>query len=96
VTINPTKKVLLTSNWVCRDFSSIYEPYTRLRGACYYYINQEWVKNKNYGAVPEMRFLEPFDSQKEEMYYFVDEIQRLEFLTAPEKHLDLFKKYLKN
>ena len=96
VTINPTKKVLLTSNWVCRDFSSIYDPYTRLRGACYYYINQEWVKNENYESVPEIRFLEPFDNQEEEMYYLVDEIQRLEFLTAPEKHLDLFKKCLKN
>lgn len=96
VTINPTKKVLLTSNWVCRDFSSIYEPYTRLKGACYYYVNHEWIENKNYGLIPEMRFLEPFDNQNGEMYYFVDEIERLEFLTAPEKHLDLFKKYLKN
>ncbi len=96
VTINPTKKVLLTSNWVCRSFTSIYEPYTMLRGACYYYINHEWVKNRNYTAVPEIRFLEPFDSQEEEMYYFVDEIEKLEFLVAPEKHFNLFKKYLKN
>lgn len=96
VTINPTKKVLLTSNWVCREFASIYEPYTRLRGACYYYIDHEWVENKNYEFVPEIRFLEPFGNQKEEMYYFVDEIEKLEFLTAPEKHLDTFKKYLKN
>jgi glucose-6-phosphate isomerase len=96
VTINPTKKVLLTSNWVCRDFNSIYDPYTRLRGACYYYIDHEWVKNGNYTAVPEIRFLEPFDNQEEEMYYFVDEIEKLEFLIAPEKHYNLFKKYLKN
>jgi glucose-6-phosphate isomerase len=96
VTINPTNRVLLTSNWVCRDFSSIYEPYTRLRGACYYYLNREWVKNSNYGKIPEIRFLEPFDNRREEMYYFVDEIEKLEFLTAPEKHFDLFKKYLKN
>lgn len=96
VTINPTKKVLLTSNWVCREFSSIYEPYTKLRGACYYYINHEWVKNSNYETAPKLRFLEPFETRKEDMYYFVDEIERLEFLTAPERHLDLFKKYLKN
>lgn len=96
VTINPTKKVLLTSNWVSRDFNSIYDPYTRLRGACYYYIDHEWVKNGNYTAVPEIRFLEPFDNQEEEMYYFVDEIEKLEFLIAPEKHYNLFKKYLKN
>lgn len=96
VTINPTNKVLLTSNWVCRNFVSIYEPYTKLRGACYYYVNHEWLKNNNYQVVPEIRFLEPFDNQKEEMYYFIDEIERLEFLTNPEKHLNLFKKYLKN
>ncbi|MDI9610024.1 MAG: glucose-6-phosphate isomerase family protein [Archaeoglobales archaeon] len=96
VTINPTKKVLLTSNWVCRDFSSIYKPYTKLRGACYYYINHEWIRNNNYQAIPELRFVEPFDNQKDEMYYFVDNIEKLEFLTAPEKHLNLFKKYLKN
>ncbi|MEM0214926.1 MAG: glucose-6-phosphate isomerase family protein [Archaeoglobaceae archaeon] len=96
VTINPTKKVLLTSNWVCRDFVSIYEPYTNLRGACYYYVNQEWLKNTNYPTHPELRFLEPFDNMGEEMYYLVNEIERLEFLVAPEKHLNLFKKYLKN
>ncbi|MCX8172508.1 MAG: glucose-6-phosphate isomerase [Archaeoglobaceae archaeon] len=96
VTINPTKKVLLTSNWVCREFIPLYEPYTRHRGACYYYVNQEWLKNENYPKVPPLRFLEPFNTEKEEMYYFVDEIEKLEFLTSPEKHTSLFKKYLKN
>lgn len=94
VTINPTRRVLLTSNWVCREFASIYEPYTNLKGACYYYINGKWLKNANYPAHPELRFLEPFDNMGEEMYYLVNEIEKLEFLVAPEKHLNLFKKYI--
>ncbi|MEM1578935.1 MAG: glucose-6-phosphate isomerase family protein [Archaeoglobaceae archaeon] len=95
ITINPTREVLLTSNWVCRNFESIYEPYKKLRGACYYYINGEWVKNENYSEKVELRFLEPFSSMNEEMYYLVNEIEKLEFLTKPEKHMEIFKKYLK-
>ncbi|MCS7118962.1 MAG: glucose-6-phosphate isomerase family protein [Archaeoglobaceae archaeon] len=86
VTVNPTEKVLLTSNWVCRNFSSIYEHYTKLRGACYYYIDRKWVKNQNYSEVPEMRFLKPHDSMKDEMYYLVEKIDKLEFLSKPEKY----------
>ncbi len=48
VTINPTSKTLLMGNLVSCRFSSIYEPYKRFGGACYYYTRKGWVKNKNY------------------------------------------------
>lgn len=82
VTINPTERVLITSNWVSRDFCSIYEPYTNLRGACYYYIDGKWVRNPMYPEAPKMRFSEPDGSMEEEMYYLLHEIEILEFLKS--------------
>ncbi len=95
VTINPTEEVLLTSNWVCRDFTSIYEPYTNLRGACYYYLGGEWAKNPKYSEVPPLRFGKPFGRMKEEMYYLVAEIERLEFLSDPSKFSESIEKFWK-
>jgi len=93
VTINPTDKELITANWVCRSFSSIYEPYTQNRGACYYYINGEWVRNENYFKAPEIRFATPENvlGVKEDMYDLLSEIEKLEFLTAPQKHTEIFE-----
>ncbi|WP_202319822.1 glucose-6-phosphate isomerase family protein [Archaeoglobus neptunius] len=94
VTINPTEKELVTANWVCRDFKSIYDPYTEKRGACYYYIEGKWVKNENYGEVPELRFAKPVNifGVEGNMYSLAKDIEKLEFLTKPGKHLDVFKK----
>jgi len=89
VTINPTNEDLITANWVCRDFQSIYSPYTEKRGACYYYINGEWVKNSNYGKIPELRFATPVDilEVRGDMYVLVDDLDKLEFLVKPQKHM---------
>ncbi|NHW89325.1 MAG: glucose-6-phosphate isomerase [Archaeoglobales archaeon] len=95
VTINPTEKVLITSNWVSRNFCSIYEPYTNLRGACYYYIEGEWIKNPRYLENPKIKFLEPHGSMEEEMYYLIEEIEILEFLTKPEKYPETLKRFKK-
>ena len=93
VTINPADEDLITSNWVCRNFSSIYEPYTERRGACYYYINGEWVRNRNYENTPEIRFAKPENvlEVKGNMYELVHSIERLEFLVKPRKHSEVFK-----
>ncbi len=94
VTINPSESELITANWVCRDFQSIYDPYTEKRGACYYYINGEWVINQNYEDVPELRFLKPVDvlNAGKDMYKLVREIEKLEFLVTPQKHKEIFEK----
>ena len=88
VTINPSDEVLKMANWVCRDFSSIYEPYRKLRGGCYYYTDEGWVKNENYD-VPEIRIVKPVIpdwlciSKKENMYSLVNDIDVLKFLVDP-------------
>ncbi|HDD35888.1 MAG TPA: glucose-6-phosphate isomerase [Archaeoglobus veneficus] len=96
VTINPSEKELKMSNWVFRDFSSIYEPYAKMRGACYYYTTDGWIKNENYKSIPEIRFAKPnydFLIEKDvEMYELVKNIEKLEFLWKPSKYAEMFKK----
>lgn len=88
VTINPSNKTLKMANWVCRNFNSIYEPYKKLRGACYYYTTSGWIANKNYIA-PEVKTVKPVIpewlgiSKNENMYSLVEDIDRLKFLTDP-------------
>jgi glucose-6-phosphate isomerase len=93
VTINPTESDLITANWVYRNFSSIYEPYTKRRGACYYYINGEWVRNRNYDDAPEIRFAKPKNvlDVKGDMYDLVYTIEKLEFLVKPHEHQEIFE-----
>jgi len=98
VTINPSNKELRMTNWVCRDFKSDYEPYKKLRGACYYYLEDEgWVKNENYGDVPEIRFVKPKIPKElglkksDEMYKLVKDLSKLEFLIKPSKYTELFE-----
>jgi len=60
VTINPSKtKKLKMANWVSPYCKSDYSLYEKMRGACYYYLETGWVKNKNYKIVPELRFVKP-------------------------------------
>jgi len=99
VTINPSNKELKMSNWVYRHFSSIYDPYTEYRGACYYYTEDGWVKNDRYKDVPEIRFVKPKIPKKlglsrnEEMYKLVKHPERLEFLWKPSQHEDVFEAF---
>ncbi len=97
VTINPADEKLMMANWVCRSFSSIYDPYTEMRGACYYYIGNEWVKNDRYGSVPELKFAKPVNvlNVEGEMYKLVERIEDLRFLVEPHKHLEIFESCLK-
>jgi glucose-6-phosphate isomerase len=97
VTINPSNKELKMANWVYRHFKSDYEPYERLRGACYYYTEDGWIKNPNYGDVPEIRFVKPkipkeLDLKRsEEMYKLVKNLEKLEFLYKPSKYQHIFE-----
>ncbi len=97
VTINPSNKELRMTNWVCRDFKSNYEPYERLRGACYYYTEDGWIKNERYGEVPEITFVRPKIPKElglrksDEMYKLVKDLSKLEFLIRPSRYLHLFE-----
>ncbi len=96
VTINPSNEKLMMANWVYRNFSSDYKPYTEMRGACYYYVHDEWIVNKKYAEVPQLKFAEPKNvlGVEGEMYSLVKDIEKLEFLKEPQKYVDLFEKCL--
>lgn len=101
VTVNDSKKELWMANWVYRHFKSNYEPYRMRRGACYYYTEEGWIKNPNYGEVPELRFIKPKIPKElglkksEEMYKLVKYLRRLEFLYKPSRYKDMFEEILK-
>lgn len=90
VTINASEKTLEMANWVCRDFSSIYEPIKRLSGASYFLLKDGFVENPLYKDIPPIRYIKPLSSDdfglssEENMYDFVNKIEQLIFLTAPQ------------
>lgn len=101
VTINPSNKELRMCNWIGRDFSSIYEPIKEKGGAAYFELVTGFVKNENYGNVPELRFLEPTNfsevglRKNREMYGLIREDPALlEFLTKPQDYGWLFERVL--
>ncbi|AGK61264.1 glucose-6-phosphate isomerase [Archaeoglobus sulfaticallidus PM70-1] len=91
VMINPTDNMIKTANWVCRDFSSIYDPYKQMRGGVYYYTINGWVKNERYNA-PEPKFVKPKAPKefKGSMYDLI-KTDRLDFLVDPTQNMDLFE-----
>jgi len=101
ITINPSNKELKMCNWVARDFSSVYEPIREKGGAAYFELTTGFVKNENYGDVPEMRFLKPANfpdvslNKNKEMYGLIRKDPKLlEFLTKPQDYGWLFERVL--
>ncbi|MFH0805834.1 MAG: glucose-6-phosphate isomerase family protein, partial [Patescibacteria group bacterium] len=97
IMINTSNEKVKTANWVCNDFSeNIYEPFKKRQGFSYYAIKSnsaeiEWIKNKNYDYVPELRFLEPnlwlkkFNINKDkEIYNLIKDLSKLDFLKNPQ------------
>ncbi len=97
VTVNPSDEKLRMSNWVYRGFESYYETYKNMRGACYYYTTNGWIKNERYGEAPPIRFVKPVIpeeldlNKKEEMYGLVENLDSLEFLWKPAANKELFE-----
>ncbi|WP_410508866.1 glucose-6-phosphate isomerase family protein [Methanosarcina hadiensis] len=92
VTINASENTLEMANWVCRDFSSVYEPIKRLSGAAYFLLKDGFVKNPLYADVPSIRYTAPLSPDEfgldsgENMYELIHEAERLRFLTAPQDY----------
>jgi glucose-6-phosphate isomerase len=59
ITINPSKKVLKTGNWVSKKTKNVYRDIEKMQGACYYYTKSGWIRNKNYKIVPKLHFQKP-------------------------------------
>lgn len=82
VTINPSRKILVMANLVSSRFSSIYEPYKRFRGACYYYTKKGWIKNENYevGELEKVKAKRIFENNLEKL---LDSYKEIEWLDRP-------------
>ncbi|MEK7519350.1 MAG: glucose-6-phosphate isomerase family protein [Patescibacteria group bacterium] len=59
VTINPSKKDLKIGNWIDENCKNDYKLFEKMKGACYYYTQSGWIKNKNYKKVPKLIFKKP-------------------------------------
>ncbi len=102
VTINPTNKTIKMCNWVSRNFSSIYEPYRKLKGAAYYEMEDgNFIPNHNYKEVPEIREIKTTNYGElglikgREMYGLIREKpEYLEYLNRPQDYDWLWKKIL--
>ncbi len=100
ITINASDKTLKMANWVCRDFSSIYEPIKKLFGGAYYLLREGFVKNPDYPEVPEIRYIKAMDHPEaglfsgEDMYEAVIDLEKLDFLVNPQEHPGIFEKML--
>lgn len=67
LTINPSpKNRLVMANWLSPDNINDYSFFEKMRGACYYYTNEGWIKNEKYKKVPELRFVEALKEMPED------------------------------
>ena len=87
VSINPENKKLILGNWIGTGFEYDYQTYENLRGACYYLLESKGrqsvnlEKNSYYEKMPELAKVRPRE--------FPKELENLEFLTKPEKYLEI-------
>ncbi len=94
VTINPTQEKLKMANWVSRDFESIYDPIVENRGAAWFELESDFIRNSNYKRVPELEVFEASknDPYEEDIYDLVQEPKKLEFLKSPGENKEMFEK----
>ena len=111
-TINAGDKDLAMANWVCLDCVSDYSAVKEKHGACYFAVKNppdpllqrgnsiEWLENKNYQNVPELRKLNPTNfselglEKNKGMYKLIDDLEKLNFLIQPEEYKKLWERAL--
>jgi glucose-6-phosphate isomerase len=100
ITINRSNKTLKMSNFVARNFNSIYEPFKKKGGGAYFYTNDGFIKNYCYSETADLRKVEVPDdshlrrlglSKGKEMYPLLREIGRLDYLVNPQNHIRVFE-----
>ncbi len=69
VTINPSKKTLKTANWVSNKNKNIYEEIEKMKGACYFYTKNGWIKNENYKKVPKLKIKKPLKKAPKDLSF---------------------------
>lgn len=97
ITINPGTQPLKMANWVSTRFESRYGPIEANDGGAYFEtITDEFVPNKAYGDLPDLRFCDPTTVQElgitpdRPMYELIDSPDNLAFLNRPHKFQWLF------
>lgn len=100
VTINPSNKELKMANWVSNQFSSIYDPYRECAGAAYFELTDgNFLKNKNYENLPEIRHFKPSNLSKlgfyknKEMYGLIHDPEKLGYLNDPHEYEWVWEKF---
>jgi glucose-6-phosphate isomerase len=63
VAINPSRKLLKLGNWVAEKNKNTYEIMEKKQGACYYYADGGWIRNKNYKSAPKLRREKPMKNK---------------------------------
>jgi len=103
VSINPeAERELILANWIGSMFHYDYETFENLRGAGYYLLESrelaqsvEFEKNSYYDEAPEIIKLRPREvpelsvNWQTPLYDLIKKPENLEFLTKPEKYLEL-------
>jgi len=69
ITVNPGHHKLKEANWCNERCKNIYDLYEKKQGACYYYTKSGWIKNKNYGKIPKLRFKKPLKSMPQNLNF---------------------------
>ncbi len=98
ITINPSDEPLKMANLVSSRFSSEYDKIKEQRGGAYFeLVGGDFVENKNYAQLPELRILEPKSldrfgiSSDKSLYSFVDNLEVFSFLNSPADYRDIFE-----
>jgi glucose-6-phosphate isomerase len=99
--VNAFRETLITANWINDTFIYDYHPYEQLRGSGYWMIESltpdtiEFMRNTNYTKIPELQKLRPRDipefglNQREPLYHLVRSLEKLDFLSNPERYAEL-------
>ncbi len=69
ITINPSDKDLKMANWMAKAAQSDYTPIQKMKGGCYFYTLNGWIKNNNYPKVPELKIQEALQSVPEDLEF---------------------------
>ncbi|MFH1127602.1 MAG: glucose-6-phosphate isomerase family protein [archaeon] len=102
ITINTKDTRLIMSNWVARNFTSLYENIRTMKGGAYYVTTEKTIKNPAYAnRSDKIRFKKPDNPQilglrkSEPIYGMIKDPFRLKFLTEPQNHHRLFEEIMK-
>lgn len=100
IIVNKGSEVLVTANWVSRDYKALYEPIQEKHGMAYYVVKGKkgepvFVKNENYHNHPQVRKIViadkirsafGFDSSKPMYLEGMKNPKLIEFLNHPSKY----------